>query len=388
VKKLVAILVAAVVACSATSAVAVAATAAPAAARSTKAHRHHAKRKAHRTRRHATRTKPVQPTRPIATKPLPAPGTGIVGGVAVGGEQPWNSRRAADYQAMGAAHSTWIRSDIGWEWLEPSPGVWDYSVFDPVVNDTKAAGMRYLAILHTVPSWANGGAGDYGLPSNTALMQDYCYHAVKHYLPMGVREYEIGNEVNLPHPGWNPSGTNYTNLYLKPCVTGLRQAASELGLPVTVVFGSMAPTDWSGGENQATFLSEAYGAGAGGWFDAVGWHPYTGGDTPYTSAHMNADPDALHTVMVGHGDGAKKIWATEYGQATGGPNSITESAQATLVTQAFTVWGGKSYAGPMFWYSARDTGTSTTDREQHFGVLRYDGSQKPAYGTLQATLTR
>jgi hypothetical protein len=150
----------------------------------------------------------------------------------------------------------------------------------------------------------------------------------------------------------------------------------------------MAPTDWTGGTNQATFLTDAYDNGAKGLFDAVGWHPYTGSDTPAESVHMNGDAAKLNSIMAAHGDGAKKIWGTEFGAPTGGPNSVSEQAQAATVPTSLAVWYAKSYAGPLFWYSGRDTGTSTDDREQHFGVLRYDGTAKPAYTTLKSMLTR
>jgi len=103
---------------------------------------------------------------------------------------------------------------------------------------------------------------------------------------------------------------------------------------------------------------------------------------------MNGDVAQLNSIMAGRGDGPTKIWATEYGAPTGGPNSVTEQAQATMVTVSLNVWYDKPYAGPMFWYSVRDTGTSTSDREQHFGVLRHDGTAKPAYATLASLFTR
>jgi polysaccharide biosynthesis protein PslG len=326
---------------------------------------------------------------PVSPDPAPtAQPKGYVGGIAVGGLQPWNSRRAADYKALGDAHASWIRSDLGWEYLEPVKGEWRFNLFDPVVADAKAAGLRYLAVLHTVPGWANGGSGDYGPPSDLSLLTNYCYQTARHYLPLGVTEYEIGNEVNLPHPGWTTDAAVYVAKFLKPCVTGVRNAAKEVGVNASIMFGSLAPTDWTGGTNQATYLSDAYANGAAGWFDMLGWHPYTGGDMPSASPHMNSEPGALAAIMARNGDGAKKIWATEYGQATGGPNSVTEKAQSDLVADAVAVWYAKPYAGPMFWFSGRDTGTASDDREQHFGLLHYDGSPKPAYTTLKNLLVR
>lgn len=310
------------------------------------------------------------------------------GGVAVGGLQPWSTTRAADYAAMGAAHATWIRSDLAWEYLEPTQGSWQWGLYDPVVSDAQVHGMRYLAILHTVPAWANGGTGDYGLATDPTTLTNYAYQVGRHYLPRGVTEFEIGNEVNLPHPGWTPDGATYVIRTLMPIVAGLRQAQAEVGTSMTILLGSMAPTDWAGGVDQATFLTDVYTAGAHGWFDAIAWHPYTGADTPLTGQQFVPEPVALAAIMATNGDGGKKIWGTEYGQATGGPNSVTEQTQASLVTSAMSTWYAQPWAGPLFWYSGRDTGTAYDDREQHFGVLRYDGSHKLAYARLQQLLTR
>jgi polysaccharide biosynthesis protein PslG len=311
-----------------------------------------------------------------------------VGGVAVGDLQPWNSRRAADFAAVAAANSSWIRSDLGWKYLEPTRGSWQWPLFDQVVKDATANGMRYLGILHTVPDWANGGAGDYAPPADLSLLTNYCYLTAKHYLPLGVREFEIGNEVNLPHAGVLHDGVSYARTFLRPCVAGVRKAAAERGVRATILFGSLAPTVWSGGTDPVRFLTEAYANGAAGQFDALAWHPYTGADWPATSPYMNSVPTTLAKIMADRGDRAKKIWATEFGQATGGAYPMSEQDQAKLVTAALTTWYAQPFAGPLFWYSARDLGTSTTDREHHFGVLRNDGTQKPSYPVLRSLLVR
>ncbi|MFC7527330.1 cellulase family glycosylhydrolase [Actinoplanes sp. GCM10030250] len=332
--------------------------------------------------------KPTTTTPAPTTPAAPAANGRYVGGVAVGANQPWNTRRAADYAAMGAANSTWIRSDLGWAYLEPIKGDWRWNYFDQVIADTKANNMRYLAVLHTVPSWANGNVGDYGMPSDLSLMTNYCYQTAKHYIPMGVTEYEIGNEINLPHPGWATSGATYAKSYLTPCVTGLRKAQAELGAKITIVFGSVAPTEWTGGTDPATFIKDAYANGAKGKFDAMGWHPYSGGDLARSSRNVNDVSAQLYNLMVAQGDGDKKIWATEYGMPTGGDASVSEQTQVDYLNSVFDTWYAKPFAGPLFWYSARDSGTSSTDREQHFGVLRADGSAKLAYAALKSRMTR
>lgn len=321
--------------------------------------------------------------------PLAAPVTRRVGGIAVGDLQPWNTRREADFAAWGAANATYLRTDIGWKYLQPNETTWRWSLYDDVLAAAQRNHLKYLAILHTVPAWANGDTGDYGKPTHISLLTNYCYQTVRRYLPRGVVDYEIGNEVNYAHHGWNATGANYARSFLIPCVTGARRAATEAGLPVNLMFGSMAPGTGPGaaGQEPVTFLTEAYASGARGLTTSLAYHPY-GGLNPAVEPNMTTLPDKLHAVMQANGDGANKMWATEYGMPTGGTTSWSEQVQAEWIGGAFDTWGAHPYAGPLIWYAGRDTGTSATDREQHFGVLRVDGTAKPGYAALQAHLTR
>jgi hypothetical protein len=87
--------------------------------------------------------------------------------------------------------------------------------------------------------------------------------------------------------------------------------------------------------------------------------------------------------MTNHGDGAKKIWITEFGAPTGtSVNAVSEQDQATILLQAqqqVTQW---NWAGPLMYYELVDGGTDPTDGEQNFGVLRADLSLKAAAQAL------
>jgi hypothetical protein len=278
---------------------------------------------------------------------------------------------------------------VDWQYLEPTQGRWEWQLFDPVISDATAAGLRYLVVLHTVPAWANGNSGDYAPPTDVSLFADYCSRVARRYIPHGVTDYEIGNEVNLPHPGWqNPTAAAYVRSYLAPCADAVHRAANELGARVNVMAGGLAPSEWTpGAAPPIEFLADVYRNGGAGRFDSVSWHPYTAPDNP-SGPHMTSDPNALHDVMAANGDGAKKIWGTEYGAPTGGPGSVTELVQANDVDIAVDIWYKFPFVGPLVWYSLRDTGTSATDREQHFGVLRYDGARKPAHARIAARFVR
>lgn len=319
----------------------------------------------------------------VSSQPVSAAVTPIAG-VAGGGDQPWNTRRPADYALMRAAGATRMRADIPWAYLQPdsSTQTFNWSLFDPIVSDSQAAGLQFLGILHMVPSWANGNRGVYAPPSNMALMTNYCYRVVQRYLPRGVTQYEVGNEVNLPHPGWTITGRYYVANLLNPCVTGIRRAATEAARSVTILGATMAPPECCAGANPVTFLTDVYAAGGAGQFDVLSWHPYT--TEPLTNPNMNSVPDALNNLTVQRTGASRPIWATEYGAPTRGAASVTEARQAQLVTEARTAWFRHAYAGPLYWYSSRDLGASpSTEREDFFGVLRNDGSQKPSYAEFK-----
>ncbi len=300
-------------------------------------------------------------------------------GIAAGGNEPWSTTRVSDYRAMKAAGADRIRMDMSWDYVQPTSGAFDWHLVDPTVTDATNAGLKYLGILHRTPGWANGNGGDYKPPTNLSLYQNYCYQTVKRYLPRGVNEYEIGNEMNSDHPGWTQTGAFYVTKLLTPCSAGVKQAATELGMPVTIIMGALVPPA-SGVTDPVTFLTDVYNNGGASKFDVLAFHPYT--TDPLTSPNMNSVPDQLNSVTVAKTGASRKIWATEYGAPTAGAISVSESRQAQLVTEAYRTWFSHSYAGPMLWYSHRDRGTSS-DREDHFGLLRASGSQKPAYTTYR-----
>jgi len=314
----------------------------------------------------------------LAVRGAPKGDRSPVGGVAAGGVEPWNARRPADYAAMRAAGLTWLRTDLDWRFLEPRRGEWAWPVYDPVAGDAKAAGLRTLGILHTVPAWANDGAGDHAPPGDPGLLTEYCFRAAEHYLPLGVTAYEIGNEVNLPAPGRpRPDGAAYARQVLLPCAAGVRRAVARTGIAATVILGSLVPT--TGRAAPTAFLSDVYAAGGRGRFDAVALHPYTGADPPRTGDNLTSEPATVHRVMTAHGDGAMRIWVTEFGYPTAGGNAVSEARQGDYVKPAMDTWFAHPFAGPLFWYSARDSGTGQVEREEHFGLLRSDGTRKPAY---------
>lgn len=220
-----------------------------------------------------------------------------------------------------------------------------------------------------------------------------------------VADWEILNEPNLVgafEP--QPDAGNYVVL-LKEAYATIKSiepsstvVTGGLG-PAATINGNIAPID---------FLTEIYQQGGKNYFDAVGDHPYSYPALPMNFETWNAwsqissTMPSLRSVMVANGDASKAIWFTEYGAPTGGPgvlsiigtgndflgapDHVTEALQAQMLSQAALSVRNVSWAGPLFWYSYKDIGTTPNTNENFFGLIRYDGSTKPAYTTLKNLL--
>ena len=76
-----------------------------------------------------------------------------------------------------------------------------------------------------------------------------------------------------------------------------------------------------------------------------------------------------------HADGAKKLWATEYGNAV--PDWVDEATQASRLDQAMQAWKTYTWAGNFLEFNLWDSSGSK------FGLLRSDWSQRPSFAIFQ-----
>jgi polysaccharide biosynthesis protein PslG len=291
-----------------------------------------------------------------------------------------------------AANAGWIRIDLNWHVIQyDGPTRYNWAPFDDVVKAITARGMRVLAGILYTPPWAraSGTSPNYP-PANPIDYASFLKAAVARYAPMGVHAYEIWNEPNIARfwaPGPDPA--RYTRL-LK-----LAHAAIKTVDPsATVLSAGLSPFGSYGQRdaqhmNPLNFLEAMYAYGAAGAFDALGWHP-----SNYPSglafagwsawSQMSQTTRSARRIMRARGDGAKQIWATEFGYPTGSTSrDVSEAKQAQLVTDSYAALRRWSWAGPAFYYSYQDSGTDKLDLEQNFGIVRYDYSPKPSYRAYQ-----
>jgi hypothetical protein len=280
---------------------------------------------------------------------------------------------------MQQAGINWIRFDMFWGTVEPTQGNWTFAKYDPIVSGILSRGMQAIAILeqYWAPAWYRGTA-----PWNQPpAPQDYAMFAqtvAAHYKGQ-ILLYEIGNEPNM-NGNWYPqaNASAYTAL-LQAAYPVIKSADPN----AKVISAGLSPT----GITPETFLTQMYASGAQGYMDYVGYHPYSWPNGPdYTGSGATfSELSNLYSIMQNNGDGNKQIMATEVGWPTysGG---VTEANQAAYIQRVYQkiMHEDYQYVALACVYDFLDDGTDPNNPEHHFGLLRTDYSQKPAYSAMQS----
>jgi hypothetical protein len=271
----------------------------------------------------------------------PPPPTTTQKGISVGGDfQNWPASDRARYLDLYAGVAKWLRVDVNYG--SEAGGL-------TVIAEARVRGMTVLPVLIARGAWP--------LPS------DFGAWAGKMAGQIRATAYEIGNEPNLTSffPSADPA--SYVR-YLNSAYEAIKAVH-----PAQVISGGLSPATNLPGFAEAVATT--------GKFDGFGWHPYCSdnGNLPGSGVSWSAWTQmdkfkAAHPTVP--------IWGTEFGAPTGGvaPAVVDEPTQVKIITQGYSLW--RDTDGPLFIYQGRDKGTGTS-REDHYGLLRADWTEKPAY---------
>lgn len=298
-----------------------------------------------------------------------------------------DGERAEVLDRLESAGVDSVRIDVSWAMLQPDGpdqfSSWGVDFVDEVLAMAQDRGLAPLVTLWLTPEWANSGRGERTLPDDPADYGRVAQWAADRWEGQ-VAAWEVWNEPNDEDFMRGADPAEYVRL-LRAAYCGFSTGAP--GTPVVFGGTSYVDTDW---------IARAYAAGAAGWFDVMGVHPYMGmadlpPDTPddasgRTVAHL-AD---LHELMAGHGDEDKPIWITEMGWSAHDNGSdtpdyargVSESVQAEYLVRALEILQAEHpYVERFYWYSERDKKTGDAHQDG-FGLLTRDLRPKPAYSAL------
>ena len=284
--------------------------------------------------------------------------------------------------AVAALGVGWLRFDAAWPEIEAGPGRYDFSRVDRVVDGARSRGLRVALVLGGTAAWARPAGTDWNHgPADTqarAGFTAFVTTAAQRYAGR-IGAYEIWNEPNLPG-SWAP----------RPDVAAYRALLGDAyGAIHAADPGAVVLTGGTGGGttgiDSLRWYAELYATGVAAVSDGVSVHPYPDARHPADSGEM-ARARQVRSLMDAHGDREKPLWGTEIGIATGGARSASEEEQAALVVQLLDLWQRIRTTGPLFYYTLDDFGGES--REDHFGLLRRDGSVKPAHTALRIRIAR
>ena len=348
----------------------------------------------------------VVPLTAQAAKAATTP-SGPVFGLSFGGEAVTSQQLNSEMSDAAHLGVKWIRDEIDWANTEPSPGVFNWSAYDAVVAAAHANGLKVLALLMYTPAWARS-AGCYAgtCAPNPSEFAAFAQAAATRY-GNSISAWEVWNEPNTTSFWWpTPNAQTYATL-LEATTVAIRSVLPS----AFVVSAGLAPAATAGGNiAQRQYLSQVCADGGLNSVSAVGIHPYSYPVPASFPAEWNAwydmaaSPQSEEKILAGCGQAGKPLWATEYGAPTQGPgilatlanfqsllsvhpDHVDEQFQSSIMTGAISLARQTPGIGALFLFTDQDTGTATTTNQLSFGLRRTDGSQKPAWGAVQAALT-
>lgn len=284
--------------------------------------------------------------------------------------------RLDEVVALGA---TWLRTDVKWEWMEPTKGSISWYQLDKVVNAAAQRKLNVLLVVGNLPAWCRPPSAPTSSDQQLNYAQFFC--KVIHRYKDRVTHYEMWNEANLPYFWPNPSPLHYADL------TKVTYPMAKREDPNCVLLAS--GTGWIDppGIDSVSWYKQIMAAGAGALFDIANVHPYQDASLASQGQYSTGELAKLPSVQAQLPAAvAANVWGTEFGLPTAGQYSVSEKTQADALLAGIAQFSALSPSGVIFLYSLRDQGGH--DREGFFGLTRSDGTLKPAYTAIQQSVKR
>jgi hypothetical protein len=338
----------------------------------------------------ATAVKNTPKTKPAAAsaKGVPqAPFTKDFFGMSVGADLTLTSENEFDNQMnlMKKVGVHWVRALIPWALVEHDNANDDnWILVDRLVNMVEAEGMELLGIIDNPPKWAEQNVPNLPTcvqqpPFDVNAYANFTAKVAARYGHARFAAIELENAPNLPGGAWDAANPcAYTRL-MQASYTQIK--AVDPGITVLTA-GLGAQRNDETAQAGDVFWNNMFTFGAAGYYDVLSWHPYSYPCFPSASCPKDRPwyrIDTVRQAMIDHGDGAKQIWATEFGAPTNGQpgdGHQDENNQAAMMVDAMKHWAALPFAGPFFAFTFRDYGKNPNDKSDWFGLQSFNGKYK------------
>ena len=307
--------------------------------------------------------------------------------------EAWKIKRTLEMvREMGAS---WIVEYFPWAYHEPSPGSWNWSHADEVIDHARRQGLTVIARLGMVPEWARPDPDEQ--TTTTTYLDEEHYDDFARYVGAFVEHFRgrVGHIViwNEPNIGleWGYRSVDpeaYTEL-LRAVYPQARAANPH----VVVLGGALAPTLAPEGDpegmNDLAYLRRMLAAGAGQLMDGLAVHAYGWRLPP----EVPPDPEVvnfrrtelLHELLVDAGFPEMPIYITEGGwnDHPRWTKAVQPSQRAAFTVRAYQMaWEAWPWCKAVALWAFRYPRPAYSYLD-YFSFVTPDFTPKPIYYTVQ-----
>jgi hypothetical protein len=307
--------------------------------------------------------------------------------------EPWKIKRTLEMvREMGAS---WTVEYFPWAYYEPSPGNFDWTHADLVVDHARRQGLTVIARLGFVPGWARPDPEDqqttftYLDETRYGDFASYVYAFVDHFRGR-VDHIVVWNEPNLSLEwGYRPvDPKGYTEL-LRAAYSQAKAADPEVLVLGGALASTLAPVGDPEGMNDLDYLQRMLAAGAGEVMDGLAVHAYgwrQPPDAPADPAVINwRRTELLHQMLVEAGYVDMPIYITEGGwnDHPRWTKAVQPSQRAAFTQQAYaTALEEWPWAEAVILWAFRYPRPANTYQD-YFTFVTTEFTPKPIYFSIQ-----
>jgi len=338
-------------------------------------------------------------TVPSPPKGAPPLRTGIILNALGAGSARQRRLELGRARALGVR---WIREQLDWSSIERSPGRFRWDRFDALMVAATRARLHVLPLLLGTPWWA--GHGHFALPNDPAAFGAFAARAAARYGPGGtfwrahrrldgrfaLQWFELWNE-----PYYRFFSTSGVDPVRYAAMVRAAIVAGRAANPDThwLMAADLTYQDATGRRQQWLPAIAMADPGLLRLIDGVAVHPYVfgtpGADTSIPLPFRFERVNAIASELTALGAPRVPVWLTEIGWSTCDkrPDCGSEQEQAQRIADVFTRVRRRPLSDrvrAVFIYHLHDfPGRARSDREGWYGLLRLNGSRKPAWSVVR-----
>jgi hypothetical protein len=336
---------------------------------------------------------------------VPKPNIGVQGQF-IGPDGDAGIRVAAD---LGVG---WIKQQVDWNSTEYARGLYHWEELDHLVAEAQKYGLKIMLSAARAPGFSRPEpVEEDGPPSDFSIFQDFMFALSNRYKGR-IAAYELWNEPNLRREwrGFDLSAEKFVEL-IKAGSSGVREGDPD----AVIISGAPATTgidDKIDAIDDRVYLRAMIAAGVVDYVDAIGAHPYGAGNPPderasdatHARSGFNTHPsfffldtiEDYHAILL-EANIDKPIWVTEFGWPsidhfgevdTAGweyARDVTEQDQAAYLLRSIALRRDRAWLGPLIIWNLNIAPLLGAERsESAYGLIRPDGSLRPAYKQLRS----